>query len=133
VSYEVVAVDEWAGNELRRPDLPRLAARVRALVGLELTAYLTDAPSVAEYVTSLERGYLGNARVRRLEVTLEFAAIFRRANVVTQMRAWLREPDDELKGQCPAELIRESKHDETVADLRAAAERYVSRAHPVAA
>jgi hypothetical protein len=126
VSHVSAALDERTVDEVSQAYLRELASRVRALVGLDLTAYLADAHSVQEFVTWLDKvdPAVGAESARRLAATLQLASVFRSAKAITRLKSWLREVDERL-GRSPATLIRESADDLAVAGLRPAAQRYL--------
>jgi len=93
VHQESVALAERA--EHHHVGLREAAAQVRAIVGLPLTAYLANAGTVQEFVTSVEKTGNGSDDVftPRLAAVLELATVFRAANALSRMRSWLREVD----------------------------------------
>lgn len=125
VHQNAVTLVERAGHH--QGGLRDAAAQVRAIVGLPLTAYLAHAGTVQEFVTSVEKTGNGSDDVflPRLVAVLELATIFRTANALTRMRAWLREVDERLDNRSPASLIRESPDNCDRRDLPAAVERHL--------
>jgi hypothetical protein len=110
------ALDERTEDKILQRLLRERAAKVRALLGLDLTAYLADAPSVADFTLWLEKvdPVVGDASSKRLGNVLRLTDPFRKAVAITRMRSWLREPDPGL-GRSPADVLRESA-DESVID-----------------
>ena len=104
-SHTVVELDD------RQEDLRDYVQPCVSALGLELTAYLAGADSVAQW-----QAWLGGKRttshdqvVRRLVATLEVITVFATYNMVAFVRPWLCQPDG---GSTPADSIRTAAADD---------------------
>ncbi len=119
-------------DERSQDDLRELARRVGRLVGSGLSAYVCNARTVAEFTSWLDKADpQQRAEVSgRLSAVLDLAVHFRVARYLSLMPAWLTDPDPDLGGQSPADVIRGSADKDTVSRLHAVAERYLGDSIP---
>jgi hypothetical protein len=107
--------------------LDACVAETQVWLGDELTAYIAgvDSPGqLTEWILAADAPPT-SAAAQRLRTAAEVIELFDAAGHGTGARAWLREVSTQTREQGPAQLIRNARTEQELADVRQAAARFL--------